>query len=582
LKTNQTLPVGKKVKCPNCGAPFTIGSDQVSAAPPAPATSPVYPGSPPAARANGQSSQAITPGARPAYSPPPLGGEPLAPAAGKSNTMLIALVAAGSLVVVGGGIALAIVLLSGGNSSSGRDNGKDVAKDKKKDDDEVFDPNKKEETPRDKKKDKGKDKDKKKGKRKGPGRPALPNKEQARVNEAVKKGMAYMKSAQQADGSWAPPFQDTRLQGFKVGYTALPGLTLLECGVDKKDPAIQKAADWLRTNAPNNGRRFRGVADPQQLTYDLSLAILFLDRLGDPKDKPLIQKLALCLVAGQTRTGGWTYYCRVLSDSEQQQLHSLLKKQAPLTSDLDLKQVDVNKLVTDPKALSPALKNLAIWQNDTVTNPPNRGTGESDNSNTQFAILALLVAQKYDLPLHRTLALIVKRFRKGQNQDGSWGYLVNGPEMIHQGMPPTMTCAGLLGLAVGLGLANEAKAKEGDGGKGKNAADDPKVKLALEKILAPRIGEAGKPWRDKVALIDMYFLWSVERVGVIYGLRKIGGKDWYAWGAEMLVTNQTAQGNWEKGGYSNSTPVIDTCFALLFLKRANLAKELKAKLQVAD
>jgi hypothetical protein len=99
------------------------------------------------------------------------------------------------------------------------------------------------------------------------------------------------------------------------------------------------------------------------------------------------------------------------------------------------------------------------------------------------------------------------------------------------------------------------------------------VKLAQDNVLAPEIGTPGKPWCNKVPLIDLYFLWSVERVGVIYNLRKIGSKDWYGWGAEILVANQTPQGKWEKGGNSNSTPVIDTCFALLFLKRANLAKE---------
>src|SRR5207248_8189752 len=63
-------------------------------------------------------------------------------------------------------------------------------------------------------------------------------------------------------------------------------------------------------------------------------------------------------------------------------------------------------------------------------------------------------------------------------------------------------------------------------------------------------------------------------VGMLYDLPTIGDKDWYRWGAEVLVANQRPQGHWEGGGYHGATPVIDTCLALLFLKRANFAKDL--------
>ena len=40
-------------------------------------------------------------------------------------------------------------------------------------------------------------------------------------------------------------------------------------------------------------------------TYEIALSILFLDKLGEAKDRELIQKLALRLIAGQGPTGGW-------------------------------------------------------------------------------------------------------------------------------------------------------------------------------------------------------------------------------------------------------------------------------------
>src|SRR5262249_35992764 len=77
---------------------------------------------------------------------------------------------------------------------------------------------------------------------------------------------------------------------------------------------------------------------------------------------------------------------------------------------------------------------------------------------------------------------------------------------------------------------------------------------------------------------NLYFLWSVERVGVLYNLATIGNKDWYRWGAEILVANQQPAGHWDKGGYHGAYPTLDTCLALLFLKRANLATDLGGRL----
>src|SRR5258708_19903488 len=61
----------------------------------------------------------------------------------------------------------------------------------------------------------------------------------------------------------------------------------------------------------------------------------------------------------------------------------------------------------------------------------------------------------------------------------------------------------------------------------------------------------------------------------------IGGKEWYRWAAECLVANQQVHGNWTRGGYHGATPVIDTCLALLVLKRANLASDLTEQLKIS-
>jgi hypothetical protein len=68
---------------------------------------------------------------------------------------------------------------------------------------------------------------------------------------------------------------------------------------------------------------------------------------------------------------------------------------------------------------------------------------------------------------------------------------------------------------------------------------------------------------------NVYYLWSVERVAVLYHLDTIGGKDWYSWGAKLLLASQDEDGHWSTNSYPGSNPTIDTCLALLFLNKAN-------------
>ena len=37
-----------------------------------------------------------------------------------------------------------------------------------------------------------------------------------------------------------------------------------------------------------------------------------------------------------------------------------------------------------------------------------------------------------------------------------------------------------------------------------------------------------------------YFMWSLERVGVLYGLETFGNRNWYKWGSDVLLASQNA------------------------------------------
>ena len=64
------------------------------------------------------------------------------------------------------------------------------------------------------------------------------------------------------------------------------------------------------------------------------------------------------------------------------------------------------------------------------------------------------------------------------------------------------------------------------------------------------------------------------------GVASVANRDWYGWGCRILLPRQQPDGSWTNGGYPGNWPVVDTCFALLFLKQANLAQDLTAKLRL--
>jgi len=431
---------------------------------------------------------------------------------------------------------------------------------------------------------------------------ALPPDLQKRVDKAIDDGILYLKSAQNVFGTW------TIAQDHPLGYAALGGLTLLVCGMPADDPAVEKAANFVRARCP--------TADG---TYEIALSILFLDKLGEVKknqapaepgvakkgsragtntakrDRNLIEILALRLIAGQSPTGGWTYKCPMLLGAQHAQLLKALR--ARKLNQAALGNLGNLPVLQDPAILMDPAKSIPI-------DPPEKRLtpiwGTTDNSNTQFAILAIWAARRHGLPVDRTLKLVVKRFETGQNQEGSWSYLYKyGGGLPERG--GAMNCVGLLGLAIGNGMAIDPTLNDGRpdikaagivGGPGLVAllVGLDGINKQLEFREAKRKGEkdqrvlkgflaVGKYIGQPAGpLVDYYMLWSIERVAVLFNQPLVGQKDWYRWGAELLVANQTAGGNWKDGSYHGSTPPIDTCLALLFLKRANLVSDLTASL----
>jgi hypothetical protein len=390
------------------------------------------------------------------------------------------------------------------------------------------------------------------------------------ITQAVDRGANFLKGLQRDNGTWAYTDRDAQSE---VGATALAGMTLLECGVPADDPAVERAAAAVRQ-----------ASIPLTHTYSLSLAIMFLDRLGDANDELLIQSMSVRLLGGQNEQGGWTYQCPSLDEKEQRSLSNLRPQRNELVGRVDRPRVGAmpGRVTQDlPKEVKDQLARLTNRQALGGDRHP------ADNSNTQFAALGLWVARRHGIPVERAMNRLSGRFRMSQAPDGSWHYMsATSPGRVGSGTP-AMTCAGLLALAVAHGTAQSVLHAgrrtykdpfAGSAKSGTNFGRDFAVRAGL-LYLARYVGQPGFPTAGQRGMVgagppDYYFFWSLERVAMIYGLKTIGKKDWYAWGAKILLDHQNANGSWE-GKYGDS---VDTCFALLFLQRANVARDLTATL----
>src|SRR5262249_28676148 len=152
---------------------------------------------------------------------------------------------------------------------------------------------------------------------------------------------------------------------------------------------------------------------------------------------------------------------------------------------------------------------------------PRPGGEASDNSNTQFALLAMWVAGRHGVPTERTLALVDRRFRTSQEQGGGWIYSYRANPKGNAPESPGMNCAGLLGLAVGHG-ANAAV-------QGADAQQPVKDECVIKGLqhLVDVIKEDRANAHGQQGNRTLYCLWSMERVGVMYNLDTINGFDWY-------------------------------------------------------
>ncbi len=359
------------------------------------------------------------------------------------------------------------------------------------------------------------------------------------IDEAIKKGVSFLKKQQQSKGNW---------EGGQIsdGTTALSIYTLIRCKERLSDrmskeqkkeveEAIQKGIEYILgcKVTPNGG------GDEQ---YAMSIHIMALEAHDKVKHKKKIQELVDLLIARQEKSGAWGYGDPVDPD-----------KSGTTTDD-------------KPKTKRPVRPDVSI---------------------NQYVVLGLFAAKhggiKIDTKIwEKALGWILK----AQFPDGQWicckqggGVSVTGTTTEEpsdskskvQGINLNMTAAGLGTIAL-IELALERKYGE---------VNKDHVSAAKKKALE----FLTEHWKDGTQTNrehqyqHFYYLYGIERSMAIMDKAKLGKDDWYYYGAEKLVLpHQKSDGSFaykDSGGSKISITGgmtehinLQTCFALLFLSRA--------------
>ena len=178
---------------------------------------------------------------------------------------------------------------------------------------------------------------------------------------------------------------------------------------------------------------------------------------------------------------------------------------------------------------------------------PNGGWG--DYSRTQFALLGLKAAEDLGVEVPESVFQKARRYvESGQNADGGWGYQPGDTRQSYG----SMTVAGLSSLYICGSRLYRSTAKCGHGESDKRLVKGLEW-LAKNFSVRTNPGGGGQSY---------YYLYGLERVGILMAQRTIGGHDWYREGAEYLVRAQDATGAWP-------FDMLGTEFAMLFLGKGS-------------
>ncbi len=333
----------------------------------------------------------------------------------------------------------------------------------------------------------------------------------ARVEKAIQQGIAWLRNPRYPDDYW-------------MSANELILWTFVHAGLPESDPDFQK--------------RLKQMLDaPLERTYRVALQAMILEELDRAAYQYRIWQCAQFLVDNQCPNGQWHYGTPTEFPKG---VPTPAKPPVPTMAKLDPEGRRVKPKVTR--------KLKAQKTRD--------GPAEGDNSNSQYAALGLRAC--YDagvLVPEDTVLRAIKYWRESQHFDeGNGGeYAAKGWSYVGPAKDPkpyhAMTAGGVSSLTIY------------DYILGREWKKTTPTKAGINWI--------ARSWSVNQ---NLYYLYAMERAAVLYGLEKFGRYPWYPLGAQFILETQDASGAWVFHGWDKTDDAawntFDTCFAILFLKRA--------------
>jgi len=328
--------------------------------------------------------------------------------------------------------------------------------------------------------------------------------------------------------------------GLAVMHTGAAGREPAPVSPDKIQRAIEKARDWLIREQEANGAWECSMRTEETRVGATSLVMLALANAGVDRSHVAMQR-------------GLDWLRRQQPDETYSvSLQTLVLAMLSPDADRAILERNVDWLEKAQVSQGPG---TGSWSYGT-----NKGTG--DNSNAQFALLALHEADRAGIRVRRDVWVRAQQYWAAcANPDGSWGYTIG-----NAAGSGSMTCAGIASIWITsehIGTPDARAAADRVSCCGGGAS--PKVLERGLQWLGRRFsvvenpGTGGQTWL-------YYYLYGLERVGRFTARRFIGESDWYLEGAKMFVNSQDALTGAFRGGRIED-PTVATSFALLFLAK---------------
>lgn len=327
-----------------------------------------------------------------------------------------------------------------------------------------------------------------------------------------------------------------------LAIIVMPGSALAQKSLSSKDveQAIEKSVHYLWQGQGPDGGWPEGMAEyPRGVSCLTTLALL---NSGEDPDSPQMRRA----------------------------LNYVTEAQLKKTYTVSLQTMTM--CAANPEKYAAAITSNIKWLVKEQLRDGGWGYGSpmdsSDQSNSQFALLALHEAQRVGVQIpddirRKSFEGARAYWHRLQNKDGSFGYR-------EEGASGSMTCAGISSMIIIGSQPDQLDASARDEVQccGQENDNQRRIESALAWLgnnfeVNQNPGGAGQ-W-------FMYYMYGMERAGRLAGRRyfldsrRNQARDWYREGADVLIKMQSRNGSFQSSSLGG--PYVEAAMGLLFLAK---------------